>query len=68
VYVCHYHVPSTVLTFTALGRANERLARVQETYVASATTSWLEGLERSLVQMKEYQVGLPAGHPIAHVS
>lgn len=40
---------------SSLGRANERLARVQETYVASATTSWLEGLERSLVQMKEYQ-------------
>ena len=40
---------------SALGRANERLARVQETYVAGATTSWLEGLERSLAQMKEYQ-------------
>ncbi|KAF2128675.1 BAR-domain-containing protein [Dothidotthia symphoricarpi CBS 119687] len=40
---------------SSLGRANERLARVQETYVASATTSWLEGLERSLAQMKEYQ-------------
>ncbi|KAF1831209.1 BAR-domain-containing protein [Decorospora gaudefroyi] len=40
---------------SSLGRANERLARVQETYVASATSSWLEGLERSLVQMKEYQ-------------
>jgi hypothetical protein len=40
---------------SSLGRANERLARVQETYVAAATSSWLEGLERSLVQMKEYQ-------------
>ncbi|KAI8941054.1 hypothetical protein NX059_002297 [Plenodomus lindquistii] len=40
---------------SSLGRANERLARVQETYVANATSSWLEGLERSLVQMKEYQ-------------
>lgn len=40
---------------SSLGRANERLARLQETYVASATTTWLEGLERSLVQMKEYQ-------------
>ncbi|OAL02825.1 BAR-domain-containing protein [Phaeosphaeriaceae sp. SRC1lsM3a] len=40
---------------SSLGRANERLARLQETYVATATTSWLEGLERSLVQMKEYQ-------------
>ncbi|KAF2263900.1 BAR-domain-containing protein [Lojkania enalia] len=40
---------------SSLGRANERLARVQETYVSSATTTWLEGLERSLAQMKEYQ-------------
>ncbi|KAH6866569.1 hypothetical protein J4E91_008620 [Alternaria rosae] len=40
---------------STLGRANERLARVQETYVAGATSSWLEGLERSLIQMKEYQ-------------
>lgn len=40
---------------SSLGRANERLARVQETYVANATSSWLESLERSLVQMKEYQ-------------
>ncbi|KAF2750410.1 BAR-domain-containing protein [Sporormia fimetaria CBS 119925] len=40
---------------SSLGRANERLARVQETYVASATTAWLEGLDRSLAQMKEYQ-------------
>ncbi|KAF2012480.1 BAR-domain-containing protein, partial [Aaosphaeria arxii CBS 175.79] len=38
-----------------LGRANERLARVQETYVNDATSSWLEGLERSLAQLKEYQ-------------
>jgi hypothetical protein len=28
---------------------------VQETYVQGATSSWLEGLERSLAQMKEYQ-------------
>ncbi|KAF2463735.1 BAR-domain-containing protein [Lindgomyces ingoldianus] len=40
---------------SSLGRANERLARVQETYVSSATSTWLEGLERSLAQMKEYQ-------------
>lgn len=39
----------------SLGRANERIARMQETYVAGATSSWLEGLERSLAQMKEYQ-------------
>lgn len=40
---------------STLGRANERLARMQETYVANATSSWVESLERSLVQMKEYQ-------------
>ncbi|KAA6411830.1 MAG: hypothetical protein FRX48_03980 [Lasallia pustulata] len=38
-----------------MGRTNERIARIQETYVANATTSWLESLERSLAQMKEYQ-------------
>lgn len=38
-----------------LGRANERIARMQETYCANATSSWLESLERSLLQMKEYQ-------------
>ncbi|EXJ80413.1 hypothetical protein A1O1_08558 [Capronia coronata CBS 617.96] len=37
------------------GRTQERLARAQETYIAGATSSWLESLERSLVQMKEYQ-------------
>jgi exonuclease VII large subunit len=37
------------------GRTHERLARTQETYIVSATTTWLESLERSLVQMKEYQ-------------
>lgn len=41
-----------------MGRTNERIGRIQETYVADATTSWLESLERSLAQMKEYQVGL----------
>ena len=40
-----------------MGRTNERIGRIQETYVANATTSWLESLERSLAQMKEYQVG-----------
>src|SRR4051812_7172834 len=38
-----------------LGRANERIARMQETYCANATSSWLESAERSLIQMKEYQ-------------
>ncbi|OAL33926.1 hypothetical protein AYO20_06761 [Fonsecaea nubica] len=37
------------------GRTQERLARTQETYITNATTSWLESLERSLVQLKEYQ-------------
>ena len=39
----------------AFGKTQERIARAQETYIADATTSWLESLERSLVQMKEYQ-------------
>ncbi|KAI3325286.1 BAR-domain-containing protein [Xylariaceae sp. AK1471] len=39
----------------AMGRANERIAGIQESYVAHATSSWLEGLERSLAMMKEYQ-------------
>jgi len=39
---------------STLGRANERIARMQETYCANASASWLESLERSLVQMKEY--------------
>ncbi len=38
------------------GRANERIARHQESFVAGATGGWLEGLERSLAGMKEYQV------------
>jgi len=41
---------------TGMGRTNERIARTQETYVANATTGWLESLERSLAMMKEYQV------------
>ncbi|KAG9537762.1 BAR-domain-containing protein, partial [Aureobasidium melanogenum] len=40
---------------SALGRANERIARMQESYVSNATNSWLESIERSLAQMKEYQ-------------
>ncbi|TGZ84601.1 BAR-domain-containing protein [Ascodesmis nigricans] len=38
-----------------MGQANENIARVQDSYVASASESWLESLERSLAQMKEYQ-------------
>ena len=45
-----------------MGRTNERIGRIQETYVTNATTSWLESLERSLAQMKEYQVGLVPTH------
>jgi hypothetical protein len=43
------------LCLTQLGRANERIARMQETYVANATSTWIEGTERTLTQMKEYQ-------------
>ena len=42
-----------------MGRTNERIGRIQESYVANATSSWLESLERSLAQMKEYQVRPP---------
>ena len=43
----------------AMGRANERAAGIQEQYVADATATWLESLERSLAMMKEYQVRRP---------
>lgn len=39
-----------------LGRTEERLGRVQENYINQATATYLEALERSLAQMKEYQV------------
>ncbi|KAK3941007.1 Endophilin-A2 [Diplogelasinospora grovesii] len=39
----------------SLGRANERVSAIQEAFVADATTTWLESLERSLAMMKEYQ-------------
>jgi len=38
------------------GRTEERIARIQERYIAQATSGWLESLERSLTQMKDYQV------------
>ena len=44
------------LSSIGLGRTNERIGRIQESYVANATSSSLESLERSLAQMKEYQV------------
>ncbi|CAG8919215.1 unnamed protein product [Penicillium salamii] len=37
------------------GRTEERIARIQENYITQATSSWLESLERSLTQMKDYQ-------------
>ncbi|KAJ5223610.1 hypothetical protein N7468_008152 [Penicillium chermesinum] len=37
------------------GRTEERIARIQEGYITQATSSWLESLERSMTQMKEYQ-------------
>lgn len=37
------------------GRTEERIARIQENYIAQATSSWLESLERSLTQMKDLQ-------------
>ncbi|KAJ5134597.1 hypothetical protein N7448_000384 [Penicillium atrosanguineum] len=40
---------------TRYGRTEERIARIQERYIAQATSSWLESLERSLTQMKDYQ-------------
>ncbi|KAI6246944.1 Meiotically up-regulated protein [Erysiphe necator] len=39
----------------SMGRANDRVARYQESYVSNATCGWLESLERSLAMMKEYQ-------------
>lgn len=41
-----------------MGRANDKIAREQERYIATVSTGWLESLERSLAQMKEYQVNL----------
>ena len=39
-----------------MGQANEKIARLQDTYVSKASETWLESLERSLTQLKEYQV------------
>ena len=49
------HADQAAYHDAGFGRANERIARIQETFVVSATSSWLESLERSLVQMREYQ-------------
>lgn len=51
--------------YSAFGRTQERLARIQESYIAQATSSWLESLERSLAQMKEYQVKYIKAHPVS---
>ena len=48
--------PIDIDMLAEMGRTNERIGRIQETYVANATGSWMESLERSLAQMKEYQV------------
>lgn len=40
---------------TSFGRTQERMARTQESYIIAATNSWADCLERSTVQMKEYQ-------------
>lgn len=49
-----------------LGRANEALGRKQDTFAVAATGTWLESLERSLVQMKEYQVRIPIDSLLAY--
>lgn len=46
-----------------MGRANERVANIQEHYTEDATTCWLDSLERSVAMMKEYQVRNPPPHP-----
>lgn len=43
-----------------MGRANEKIARLQESYMINATSTWLESLDRSNAQMKEYQVISPS--------
>ncbi len=47
-----------------MGRANERISAIQESYVGDATATWLESLERSLAMMKEYQVSHPGISPL----
>ncbi|SPN98716.1 related to lysophosphatidic acid acyltransferase endophilin/SH3GL, involved in synaptic vesicle formation [Cephalotrichum gorgonifer] len=38
-----------------VGRANERVASLQEQYASEITSTWLESLDRNLAMMKEYQ-------------
>lgn len=42
----------------SLGRANERIAGIQDSYIDTASATWLDTLERSLAMMREYQVCL----------
>lgn len=51
----------------SLGRANERIAGIQETYVDCATATWFDSLDRSLAMMKEYQVCPTLSYPIINV-
>lgn len=44
------------VVYAVLGRAEERLARLQDAYISQVNAGWLESLEHSLTQMKEYQV------------
>jgi hypothetical protein len=46
----------TIIILPVFGRTEERIARIQESYITQTTSSWLESLERSLTQMKDYQV------------
>lgn len=46
----------TNMPLLVFGRTEERIARIQESYITQMTSSWLESLERSLTQMKDYQV------------
>jgi len=56
-FFCHTLSAPQMLTLKLeMGQANEKIARVQDSYVAAASESWLESLERFLTQMKEYQV------------
>lgn len=45
-------------TIQGFGQANQRVARLQESFAQNATSSWLEACERSLAQMKDYQVSI----------
>ncbi|RPB26796.1 BAR-domain-containing protein [Terfezia boudieri ATCC MYA-4762] len=38
-----------------MGQANEKIARIQDSYVSKVSETWLESMERTLTQMKEYQ-------------